>query len=345
MENKFSPEIKKKFKKILIIQTAFIGDAILTTPIIRAMKSTFNEAEIDIIAIPETADVFLYNRNISNIITFNKRVMSKRLKSFFSIVMELRRKRYDLAVSIQSSMTSSLIMLLGGIKYRLGFPHQKFLTHTIEHKKGFHFRLRILRLMEALSREQFGGDTEMFWSSSEEEKVSEVLKSCESGKHIILAPGSAQFTKQWPKNSFGLLAKMLEDDGFSLFFIGGKQDRELGEEIILSHGLSTKNLCGKFSILESAALIKRADLVISNDSAPLHIANAVNTPVVAIFGPTVKKFGFYPYREKDKVIEIELDCRPCGKHGGDNCPLKHFNCMNKITPEMVYREVEDIFER
>jgi len=108
--------------------------------------------------------------------------------------------------------------------------------------------------------------------------------------------------------------------------------------------LRSINLAGDLTLLESAALISKVDLVVSNDSAPLHIANAVKTDVFTIFGPTVKEFGFYPYRKNDKIFEVDLECRPCGKHGGKECPLGHFKCMLEVKPEIIWKEIKNKFE-
>jgi lipopolysaccharide heptosyltransferase II len=342
IEYSLSEKEKKEIKKVLVIQTAFIGDAILSTTIFKGIKKILPNVSLDVLAIPQTSNLFLNNPNIVNVYEFDKRKLLDRIKAFFKVLSQIKNNKYDLAISIQSSFTSSILMRLGGIKFRIGYPRQKLLTHTIRLKKGLHIRKRVLRLLEPLSvKTTLNDETELFWGRKESDKISKIAELENSDLKIAIAPGSAQFTKQWPKGYFGKLVKKLEGNNIQVFLLGGKEDKVLCDEIIRENNLKCPNLSGELTLLDSAALINKVDLVISNDSAPLHISNAVKTDVFAIFGPTAKGFGFYPYRENDKILEVELDCRPCGKHGGDKCPLGHFKCMIDLTPEMVFEEVKN----
>ena len=328
-----------RIKRVLVIQTAFIGDAILSTTIFKGIKKILPECDVDVLAIPQTSNLFKHNPNISKVYEFDKRKMRNRIISFFKIQKLIRQNRYDAAISIQSSITSSILMLLGFVKIRIGYPRQKLLSYSIYPKKGLHIRKRVLRLLEPLSNETLDDQTELFWGSAEAEKAANLIGENHQ-KLIAIAPGSAQFTKQWPKEYFIKLIDLMSFDDVKIFLVGGADDRELCDEIVNAVKVNCTNVAGELTILESAALISRSELVISNDSAPLHIANAVKTDVFAIFGPTVREFGFYPYRQDDMIFEIELDCRPCGKHGGKNCPLGHFKCMLELTPDLVYKEVK-----
>lgn len=326
------------YKKILVLQTAFLGDVILSTPLIRALKQLYPIAQLDVLTIPETGIIFKENPYVDEIIYFYKRSIVKKVFSFINLIFKIRQKKYDLAISIQSSATSSLLLVLGGVPERLGFTRQKFVTLSVEHTKGLHKIQKILRLLEPLTDQKFDMQTEIFWSEKEEEKSNQVLgKFKNHNKHIVgIAPGSIWNTKRWIKEYYAELVKLLEQENIQIILIGGKDDFELCE--FIRDDSSALNVAGSLSILESAAIIEKLDLLITNDSAPLHIANAVKTDVIAIFGPTVQGLGFYPFRKNDTVIEVDLDCRPCGSHGGKKCPLGHHNCMKLITAEMVFRE-------
>jgi heptosyltransferase-2 len=329
------------YKKILVLQTAFLGDVILSTPLIRALRQLYPNSHLDVLTIPETGIIFRANPYINEIIYFHKRSIFKKVISFISLVFKIRQKKYDLAISIQSSMTSSFLLLFGRIPERLGFTRQKFLILSVHHTKGLHKIQKILRLMEPLTDQKFDMQTEIFWTEMEEKKSKQILDKFQNkNKQVIgIAPGSIWSTKRWIKESYLELVKLLEKNNFQIVLIGGKEDFELCN--FIKNDSNAINASGSFSILESAALIEKLDLLITNDSAPLHIANAVKTDVIAIFGPTVKELGFYPFRESDKVIEVDLDCRPCGSHGGNKCPLGHHNCMKFITAETVFNEVKD----
>lgn len=336
----FTEDDQKSFKRILVINTAFIGDVILTSPLINALRKNFPESSIDFLLIPETKNVYERDIRIDKVIVFDKRKIIARVIHFFSVIKQLRRNRYDLAVSVQSSLTSSLLMIMGNIKERVGFPRQNLLTRSVKHVPGLHMRERILRLMNAFTEEKFSTDTELYIPESDLLHVKNIIGEQKSKFIIAIAPGSAKFTKQWLEEYFIELCKLLKDINATIYLIGGKTDYGLSERIKKgSENKKVFNLCGKVTIIQSAALIKSADILLSNDSAPLHLANAVKTKVLAIFGPTIKSLGFYPYREDDKILEVELDCRPCGKHGGSACPLGHFNCMKNLTPDYVYKEI------
>ncbi len=252
----------------------------------------------------------------------------------------MRRTKYDAAFSIQSSLTSALLMRLSFIPVRIGFVRQKLLTLPISEKKELHTRQRYLRLLEPFSQRAMNSETEIFWTVSEEKQSEALLqKYGNSAKAKIgIAPGSVWFTKRWPEQYFAELLGLLSNEKFTTFLIGGKTERDLCQRL---SGKNIINCAGSLTILESAALIRKLDLMLTNDSAPLHIANAVKTDVLAIFGPTVKDFGFFPFRENDEILEIKnLYCRPCGKHGGNHCPENHFRCMREITPDIVFEAIK-----
>ncbi len=230
---------------------------------------------------------------------------------------------------------------MAGIPNRLGFPRQKLLTMTIDLPKGVPVVKRYLRLMTALTDQVYDHQTELFWDDETDERVeSEAGEFLRKHKTVIgIAPGSVWPTKRWLPVYFAELIRELDKRDVKAILIGGKEDFQLCQEIALLADSEALNIAGKLSLLGSAALIQKLKLILTNDSAPLHLANAVQTDVVAIFGPTVKRFGFYPFRANDRVVELDLGCRPCGKHGHKKCPLKHFNCMKNITPDTVLKEV------
>ncbi len=329
-----------EFQKILVLQTAFIGDVVLSTNFICGLKEVFPAAEIDILLIPETSILYRYNPHIHKIIEFDKRKIRRRILSFFHVISKIRENHYDLAISIQTSFTSALLMKWGGVPERLGFPRQKLLTKSINLTRGLPVVRRTLELLKPFSDRQFDIQTELFWSYEEEQQAQAALATLAMEKPIVgIAPGSVWTTKRYPKEYFTELMKMLDKNGVQIVLIGGSEDAELCQKIIQNSGAKALNLAGRLTLLASAAVIKKLALLVTNDSAPLHLANAVKTDVLAIFGPTVKKAGFFPYRENDRVLEIDLYCRPCGKHGGRRCPEKHFRCMLEITPEQVFKEV------
>jgi heptosyltransferase-2 len=161
---------------------------------------------------------------------------------------------------------------------------------------------------------------------------------------IALAPGSIWFTKRWPRENFENLAKLLLDAGYSLVLIGGPADRELCQSI--ADGFRSDrvvNTAGRLGLLQSAALIGMCKVAVSNDSAPMHLATGIGTPVVGIFGATAPAFGFAPIGPKDRTAGLDgLPCRPCAIHGGNRCPIGTLECMWGVTPSHVNSLIQEI---
>ncbi len=334
-------------KNILIVQTAFLGDVILTTGLIRGTHQVFPDAAIDVLVIPQTAGVLKNNPYIREILLFDKR--SNKLKAFRQTLKLLRAKRYAVVITPHRSFTTGMLIKLAGIPERVGFdvsPIRHFLTHRVAVPATGHTSQKNVHLLSAFGRKKVCPESELFPSEKDKAKVRLLMNNFTNRRPTIaIAPGSVWPTKRWPKSYFEELTETLKND-FNLVFIGSKEERDLCAEIIDSAGAKTAlNLAGILTILESAAAIQQCDLMICNDSGALHIANAVQTDVFAFFGPTIQSFGFYPYRSNDHVFEvIDLYCRPCGKHGHKSCPEKHFRCMLEITPQMVIEKVSRYFQ-
>jgi heptosyltransferase-2 len=237
---------------------------------------------------------------------------------------------------------------LAGIPIRIGFDRwisRKLLTHKVAHIKNVHKIEKYLNLLSPFSNDKFPIQTELFPTQDMKDKVSRILHELEGKvqKIIAIAPGSIWFTKKWPEEYYAKLVKELSEKNFGIVFIGSKDEKDLCERI--DPKINSINMAGKLSILESAAIIEKCDLMVCNDSGALHIANAMKTDVIAFFGPTVTKIGYYPFRENDIVLEKVLDCRPCGSHGTNKCPLNHHDCMKLIVPDFVLHEILNHFKR
>ncbi len=162
---------------------------------------------------------------------------------------------------------------------------------------------------------------------------------------IALFPGSVWATKMWTKVGYVQVGQELQKKGFKIVIMGGLEERDLGEAVAVQIPEAI-NLCGKTTLLESLALLSNARLVVGNDSSSSHMAALVNVPVVAIYGPTVLKFGYRPWAQSSAVAELEgLDCRPCGPHGHRACPLGHHNCMKKLDAGSVLKVIEGLLQQ
>jgi len=329
--------------RILVVQTAFIGDVILITPLIRSIKSLFPNHLIDVLVIPQTAGILQNNPNVDKIIHFEKR--KKKLKNFISTLIKLKKKKYEICFLPHSSFTTALLVFWSKIKIRIGFGRwlaARFLTIRIPFENGKHRIEKNLDLLSVFCKNKLDNQTELFPGKKSREKADVIFRRIKREKRLIaIAPGSVWNTKRWPEEYYIILAQLLVKNDFCVILIGSSQEKKLCEKILPKGNVI--NLAGETSILESAVIIEMCDLLICNDSGALHIANAMKTDVFTFFGPTVKSIGYYPYRENDHVFETELDCRPCGSHGAHKCPLNHHLCMKNIEPEIVLNKIVERF--
>lgn len=332
-------------ERILIVQTAFIGDVILITPLIRALGELYPQAKIDVLLVPAAAKLLENNPHVSRVIAYPKR--KNAMLTMLQMIIKLRREHYDLAISPHSSARTHILLYLAGIPHRLGFdrgPAACLLTAKIKHPNNIHKINKNLALLKMLSPRDFELQTELFPSALDEKKA-ELLCRPLTGKPIIaLAPGSIWATKCWDIESYRDLSLQLLARGIAILLIGGNGDKEkcdFIEQAALQQDQRAAliNFAGSTNLLESAALIAKCKLMICNDSGALHLANAIQTRVFAFFGPTVTAIGYYPYRAGDKVFQTQLSCRPCGSHGGAKCPLGHHRCMKDISVSEVLSEV------
>jgi len=333
--------------KILIWQTAFLGDLILTTPLIHSVKNMYPEAKVDIITKPFGSTVLKNNPYIDKIIIFDKKKHSN-----INLIKSLRKEKYNIAISPHRSHRASYTLFLAKIKKRIGFDKAGFsflYTDKVKHRfDGTHEIDRNLTLLTKLDKydsNKIYKYPELFLTEEEDKFFKNF--GLERKKYMIVASGSKWETKRWTVKGFVELINHFLMKGETVVLIGGKEDVEYNREIekLIKKNKNFLNLTGKTDLRESFSIIKNGKLLISNDSAPVHMAVAFNTPVVDIYGPTVKDFGFYPYRN-GIVVEInDLKCRPCGLHGHHQCPIKTHECMEKITSSMVidavYRVLRD----
>lgn len=327
-------------KKFIIIHTAFIGDIVLSTPVIEKIKKNNPESEIYYLTTPQGAAVLKNNPDIKEILVYDKKNIDKGVKGFIKIVNKIRELKIDEAIIPHRYLRSSAMAFLAGIKKRTGYDiaSGSFLfTKKAEYKQNLHEVERILSLAEGENSEECR--IKLYPSKEEVEKVETMWKTRElTGKKVVvIAPGSKWFTKMWPTEYFNeLLKKLALHEEIKVLVIGGKDE----ESLKIEKTTNVENIIGKSTLLELKAIFDKSDLVVTNDSSPIHIASATKTFIIAIFGATVREFGFYPWSRNSVVMEIDgLKCRPCGIHGGKICPEGHFKCMREIKPENVYEEI------
>jgi len=328
-------------KRILIVQTAFIGDVILITPLIRAVKELYPSALLDALVVPAASKLLQNNPHLNEVLTYSKR--DKALLSMGQMIRRLKAKGYDMAISPHSSGRTHLLLYLARIPQRIGFDRGTMpflLTGKTAHPRGIHKSKKNLALLKLLSDCEFDSQTQLFPSPKDYATITPLLTAQAGKKLIAMAPGSVWATKCWPVDYYAQVAQELSANGYGIVLIGARDDVEKCE-IIRERCPDALIMAGKTNLLESAAAIAKCCLIICNDSGALHIANAMQTRVLAFFGPTIQRFGYFPFNAKDHVFETKMDCRPCSAHGPMKCPLKHHNCMRSILPEQVLSYIKE----
>lgn len=254
------------------------------------------------------------------------------------LIFQIRKEKFDLVINLQRFASSGLLTGFSRSKRKIGFnknPLSFMFTRSFPHEinGSLHEIDRNHALITDLTDSRVS-KPKLYPS----ERDKQFVKSIISGKYVTMAPASVWYTKALPVEKWTELIAQIPSD-YEIFLLGSKQDRSLCEELIIqSTQRKIKNLAGELSLLQSAALMSEAVMNYSNDSAPMHLASAVNAPITAIFCSTIEGFGFGPLSEKSFVLQTaqDLDCRPCGLHGKTACPEGHFNCALQI--KMVHHE-------
>ena len=338
-----------EYKNILIIQTAFLGDVILTTPLIINTKKRFPESRVTVLTTPQGSQILEGIDEIDEIIAYDKKGEDRGLIPFFSLLKRLREAHFDLCISPHRSFRTSTLIIGAAILDSVGFSDASLslvYKRRIFRNKSLHEVERCLSLLEPLGikGEGIGKKPHLAITKSTKKSCEKLFSEAgikQGDSLVAIAPGSVWGTKKWPAENYAALADSLMDNkNVKVVILGAPEDREDGAKIARLCKDELIDLTGKTSLKELVAAIDRCRLLIGNDSAPGHIATARGIPVVSIFGPTVPAFGYTPYGEKVTIVEKDMPCRPCHHHGPAECPEKHFRCMTEITADEVLKAAE-----
>lgn len=332
--------------KVLIVQTAFIGDVTLAEPLIEAVNCKYPGAEISFLTIPYSAPILRNHPRLKEVIILKKRGIGRR-RSFRKTLRKLRHEQFDLALVPHRSLRSALLVFLTGIPRRIGFDRSagKWLFNEIvKYGPDIH---EVERNLSLLGMEDMKITPKIYPGEAEFERVDGLLKGWSLTEGFTaIAPGSIWNTKRWPVKYYHELIGMMKERIYPpVVLIGAPGEKNLCEEAAEGYDGYAFTAAGELNPLESGALLHKAAFLIANDSAAGHIAAAAGCKVIAIFGATSPKFGFAPYGEGHKIVEIPgLYCKPCKIHGGNRCPEKHFRCMLDLKSGEVFRAIEDMIK-
>jgi heptosyltransferase-2 len=327
-EGKRSTDKLKEYKNILVIQTAFIGDAILASSLVEKLHHEFPVASISILVRKGNGSVYDNHPFLKEVLIWNKH--EKKIRNLLRLLFEIRSKKFDCVINCHRYFSSGLLAGFSGARHIAGYkqnPLSFLFNYTVNHKIG-DGRHEIERYNQLVA--DFAG-AQLYKPRlypSEKDYLSVAIY--QQHAYFCMAPASGWFTKQLPQHKWVALCKQLPHE--TIYLLGAASDVPLCEEIArLSGRNDIQVLAGKLTLLQSCALMEKADMNFVNDSAPLHLASSVNAPVRAFFTSTVPAFGFGPLSDNSITIGLDkLPCRPCGVHGYNACPLGHFKCGNDM---------------
>lgn len=323
-------------KKILVIQTAFIGDVVLATSLIENLHQQFPEVKIDILVRKGNESLFQSHPFLNQVLVWDKK--NNKYQNWVGLLFKIRSRQYDVVLNAQRFAATGAWTAFSKAKIKIGFDKNPFsflFTHSVLHQfseKGQHEIDRNHQLLSSLFLTKVAMP-KLYPTASDELAVS----SYQQTPYLCIAPASVWFTKQFSIEKWVDLINEIPFKG-PIYLIGGPGDKLLCDQILQKiNRKSVVNLAGRLSFLASAALQKKAVLNYVNDSAPMHFASAVNAPVVAVYCSTLPNFGFGPLSDGSFIVQTNeaLACRPCGIHGKKQCPLKHFDCAKTIKMDQL----------
>ena len=326
---------------ILVIQTAFIGDAVLATSLLESIHQEYPDARVSMLVRKGNESLFSGHPFLHEVLTWDKK--KNKYAHLIGLIWAIRRKKYDAVINLQRYGATGLITVLSGARKTIGFdknPFHYFFTRSVKHQMGtestnMHEIERNHLLLQA-----FASD-----SNYDKKLPAPAMPALYPGQasdaytqdwkqlpYICIAPSSVWFTKQFPLAKWAELIGALPAD-IQVYILGAPSDALICEQLVtMSQRANCVSLAGKCNFLQSASLMRDAIMNYVNDSAPMHFCSSVNAPVTVVYCSTVPAFGYGPLSSNSTIVETteELACRPCGLHGKKSCPLGHFDCANTI---------------
>lgn len=331
--------------KVLLLRLSSLGDVVLATSAVEALALARPDVEIDFLTKPAFGALLANNPHVRRVIEWPEGVSAGRLAA------TLRAERYDFVVDLHANLRTRLLRLFlrgnwsvvakGAVRRRLAL-----LLGRSGWLENIHVVDRYAAALAPLGVPAGRSLPRLYPTEADQAAARFLLREAgweEGGKPLVaLAPGARWATKMWPREKWLELARRCRDAGHFLAVVGGPEDGALAREIAAAAPGAVCVAAGITNLLQTTALLSRCKALVTNDSAPLHLAVAAGAPVVALFGPTVRGFGFYPLGPRDRVVENAEPCRPCRLHGGDACPKGHLRCLEAITADEVFAALEDV---
>lgn len=323
--------MKNDIKQILVIRLSSLGDILLTTPVLRSLKYLYSDCQITFLCKNEYLNAVINNPNINNFIALKAGINEQ------EVIEKISKEKFDLILDFQNNLRSRQI--IKGIK----IPLLRFKKPTLKKFLLVNLKLNLFgrylsipelyaHTLPGLALDDYGVDLFV-----PQEYITLLNKD---EKYIGFIPGSKHFSKRWPDEYFIQLGKLLNKYGYTIVLFGGKDDKNICGKIN-AEITKSKNLCNDNNLYQTVTDMRQCSIIIGNDSGLIHAASSLPVPLIVLFGSSVEEFGFAPYRKEAVIIQNEaLKCRPCSHFGRNECPKKHFDCMNGITPNIVFEKIK-----
>ena len=341
------------WENVLILQTSFLGDTVLTLPLICEVRRRFPVKQLSVLCLPASGELLQDHPAIDEIITYDKKNSDRGWQGLRRSAARVKARNFTVALTPHKSLRSALILYLAAIPRRVGFRESRgwFLFHQrAERNPRLHDVERNLSVLQAFGvpPEDCRRTIDMPVSAATQNAVNEKLRALgvyDNDSIVGVSPGSVWPTKRWSPGGFAALIRMVrQKHGCRVLLFGGSDDAAVVEEVQRQCGQSAVSLVGRIGLRELAAAISRCRVFVTNDSGPMHIAVARRIPTVAVFCATTPDLGFYPYASNAIVVQRDLACRPCASHGGRRCPLGTEDCIRQISPQTVMQAVEKLLQ-
>ncbi len=330
-------------KRILIINLAFIGDVILSTPVARALQKAYPHAQIDMLVVPAAKEMAKGNPYIHKVFVYDKKGRHKKISEVMKLISQLRTEKYNLTVATNFALRGAIVGFLTGATYRAGYDAQHgkwFLTHAAKAERTImrHEADNYLDVLGPLGITT--DDTSLCLSIPLEDTsyVKEKITQSQGKKLVVICPAGSYKRKSWTLEGYAKVIREISKYA-DCCLIGGKVEEPFLNEINELAGKCAQVYGGTLTLGQVAALIQRADLMISVDTGPLHMGQAVNTPVIGLFGPTDPAI-WGPRNKKDIIIYHKVECSPCWGKG----PCPEHQCMAKIDRDEVIASAMELLK-
>jgi heptosyltransferase-2 len=335
-------------ERIVLVQTAFLGDVILTTPLLAALRGRFPTAEIAMLVTPAAAPLVAAHPALDRVLIDDKRGRGRGVRGLARLATMLRAERFTIAIAAQKSLRTALALRAAGIPRRIGFasaPGAALYSERVPRPAAAHDRDRLLGLLAPLdiAVDAARAHPSIGIDAATRARAAALLAPYDDGRPFAaICPGSAWRTKRWPALAFAALVRVLDADGYRCLLLGAPDERALTAAVAAAADGRAVDLGGATDLPLLAAVLTRAAVAVTNDSAPMHVATAADVPQVAIFCATVPAQGYGPLGRRAVIVERDLACRPCGRHGGERCPRGTDDCMELVTVDEVRAAVRQV---